>query len=207
VVRPLWWRDQENAALWDVDDAFLCGDALLVAPVGAPGVTSREVTLPSGAWYDFWTNRVAVGARLRARPAPLETIPLFVRAGTVLPLGEIGPSVEQRPDKFLRLHVYPLTEDGEAVSWLYEDAGEGFGAQRVSRFVMRRAGDRLEVAWERDGDYHPPYEHIALTLNGLPRMPQAVLADGKPYRPVSDDPVLRTALVGLPPFEKLEIEL
>ena len=209
VVRPLWWRDQENAALWDVDDAFLCGDALLVAPVGEPGVTAREVTLPAGAWYDFWTNHVGVGASLCARPypAPLETIPLFVRAGTVLPLGEIGPSVEQRPDKFLRLHVYPLTEDGEAVSWLYEDAGEGFGAQRVSRFVMRRAGDRFEIIWERDGDYHPPYEHIALTLNGLPRMPQAVLADGKPYRPVSGDPVLHTALVGLPPFEKLEIVL
>ena len=159
----------------------------------------------------------AVKEALRARPRPdldtdnypasLETIPLFVRAGTVLPLGEIGPSVEQRPDKFLRLHVYPLTEDGESVSWLYEDAGEGFGAQRVSRFVMRRTGDRLEITWERTGDYRPPYEHIALTLNGLPRMPQAVLADGEPYRPVAGDPVLRTALVGLPPFEKLEIVL
>ncbi len=176
-----------------------------------PGATRRPVILPNGAWYDFWTNRIRQGGESFEEFAPLETLPLFVREGTVLPLGETGPSVEQRLQKFLRLHAYPLTRDGETRSLLYEDAGEGFGyrsgEQRVSTFHMHREGHRLTITWERQGAYQPPYEHVALTLNGIPRIPQAVVADGERYSVVAADKVLHTALVGLPPFESLEIEL
>lgn len=208
MVRPLGWLD---SSLWPVDDAFLCGDALLVAPVMEPGVTTRKVTLPAGAWYEFWTNQRCRGGEVLTVYAPLETAPLFVREGTVLPLGEFGPSVEQRVDRFLRLHVYPLTGDGEALSWLYEDAGEGFdyqhGAQRLSRFVMQRRGDTLNITWEQEGDFTPPYAHIALTLNGLRRAPREVRADGEVFPVVMNDPVQRTALLGVPLFKQLEIQL
>ncbi|OQA94215.1 MAG: Alpha-xylosidase [Chloroflexi bacterium ADurb.Bin222] len=208
MVRPLGWLDR---ALWDVDDAFLCGDALFVAPVMEPGITSRKVRLPAGTWYEFWTNQRCRGGEALTVYAPLETTPLFVREGTVLPLGEIGPSVEQRPDRFLRLHLYPLAEAGEATSWLYEDAGEGFGYQqgerRVSRFVMQRDDTHLHVAWEREGTFEPPYVHIALTLNGLRRAPQEVRADGDVYPIVVSDPVQRTALLSVPPFTELDVQL
>ncbi len=211
LVRPLWWDEQGNAALWEAEDAFLCGDALFVAPVVEPGATRREVTLPAGAWYDFWTDRVREGGRAFEQVAPLETLPLFVREGTVLPLGEVGPNVENRPDKFLRLDLYPLREAGEATSWLYEDAGEGFGYlqgdRRVSRFVMRREAGELQVAWEREGGYRPPYEHVALTLHGLDRAPRLILVDGEEFRPALVDPVKRSVLLGVPPFERLEITL
>ncbi len=211
VVRPLWWDAPAARALWDVEDAFLCGDALLVAPVGEPGATARDVTLPPGAWYDFWTNRVRQGEEPFEQYAPLEIVPLFVRAGAVLPLGEIGPCVEQRPDKFLRLEVYLPVEDGETVSWLYEDAGEGFayraGEQRVSRFVLQRAGEQLTLTWEREGDYTPPYEHIALTLHGVKRTPQSLCADGETYPLLVTDPVRHTALFPAPPFARVEITL
>ena len=208
MVRPLGWLDK---TLWDVDDAFLCGDALLAAPVMEPGATTRKVTLPAGAWYEFWTNQRCRGSEALTVYAPLETMPLFVREGTVLPLGEIGPSVEQRPDRFLRLHIYPLIEEGEAVSWLYEDAGEGLGYQRgerrVSRFTMRREVERLIIRWEREGDFTPPYVHIALTLNGLRRAPQEVRADGERFPVVMNDPVQRTSLLGIPLFTELEVQL
>ena len=211
MIRPAWWHDQDNPALWDIDDAFLCGDAFMVAPVGEPDATSRSVTLPSGNWYDFWTNRIRKGNTPFEQFAPLETLPLFVREGTVLPLGEFGPSVEQRKQKFLRLHVYPLAQAGEATSYLYEDAGEGLayqrGEQRISEFNMRREDKRLIITWTRQGSYRPPYEHIAMTLNGLHRVPQAVRADGEPYPVVTADKVLHTALLGVPPFEVLEIDL
>ncbi|OQA91091.1 MAG: hypothetical protein BWY25_03286 [Chloroflexi bacterium ADurb.Bin222] len=129
----------------------------------------------------------------------------------MLPLGEFGPSVEQRPDRFLRLHVYPLTGDGEATSWLYEDAGEGFeyqnGARRLSRFIMRRQGETLKVIWEQEGDFEPPYIHIELTLNGLRRAPREVRADGELFPVVMSDSVQRTALLGVPLFKQLEIQL
>jgi len=212
VIRPLWWDSAEDA-LFDVDDAFLCGDALLVAPVGEPGVTSRPVLLPPGAWYDFWTNALQSVPSVQSVDAfaSLETLPLFVRAGTVLPMGEYGPSVEQRVQKFLRLSVYPLAGPGEAVSELYEDAGEGFtyreGDYRLNRFTLRQTDDRLTVTWEREGDFTPPYEHIELTLNGLKRAPRSVQADGEAYGVVVSDPIRHSVILGVPPFETLEIAL
>jgi len=211
MVRPLWWEDQENDALWDVDDAFRCGDALLVAPIVKPGAKTRSVTLPKGAWYDFWTNQVHRGGETLEAFAPLEIMPLFIREGTVLPMGEYGPSVEQRVQKFLRLAVYPLTEEGEAYSMLYEDAGEGFAYQhgecRQNRFVMRRGNKQLTLNWEREGAYTPPYEHIELTLQGLKRMPRKVVVDGETYPVVTTDPVRHTALLGVPPFDVLKVIL
>ena len=208
VVRPLGWLDKSR---WEVEDAFLCGDALLVAPVGEEGATSRPVTLPTGTWYDFWTNRRREGGAEFKQFAPLEILPLFVREGTVLPLGEVGSSVEQRPQKFLRLYLYPLSEDGESSSTLYEDAGTGLGYQegefRVSHFIMRRQADRLTISWEKSGSYEPPYEHIALTLQGVRRMPQELLVDGEVYAPVQNDPMRHSSMFGLPIFDRLEISL
>ncbi len=209
MVRPLWWNDQEARDLWAIDDAFLCGDALLVAPVGEPGADKRAVTLPGGEWYDFWSNRLHAGHTTFEQYAPLETLPLFARAGSVLTLGESGASVEQRKDRFLRLSVYPLTAPGETVTELYEDAGEGLAYQqgdyRVSRFVQERTDERLILRWEKEGSYTPPYVHIELTLNGLARIPREIRADGEAFPLLHADPVRRTALIALPLFEVVEV--
>ncbi|MBN1875764.1 MAG: DUF4968 domain-containing protein [Anaerolineae bacterium] len=211
VVRPLWWDVPHCADLWEVEDAFLCGDALLIAPVGYAGAVSRAVSMPPGTWYNFWTNEIESTSFVQSVEifCPLETLPFFVRAGTVLPMGESGPNVEQRMQKFLRLGVYPLARPGNAVSELYEDAGEGFcyqqGVQRFSRFLMEQTAEQLILTWEGNGGYQPPYEHIELTLNGLRRAPRAVYADGVQYAVVTTDPVRHTALLGVPPFERLEV--
>jgi alpha-D-xyloside xylohydrolase len=103
------------------EDEFMWGDSLLVAPVLRKGARRRRVYLPAGDWFDFWTGSPVRGARRVVVAAPLDRIPLFVRAGTVLPLagGE--------------LRVYP----GEGTSWLYEDDGEMVGGPTcVTRFVV-----------------------------------------------------------------------
>ena len=212
VARPLWWEYADDA-LFGIDDAFLCGDALLVAPVGEPGAMSRSVLLPPGAWYDFWTNTLhsVESAQSVEAFASLETLPLFVRAGTVLPMGEYAPSVEHRLQKFLRLSIYPLAGPGEAVSELYEDAGEGFGYRqgdyRLNRFTLQQTDERLTVRWAHEGDYTPPYEHIELTLNGLKRAPRSILADGEAYGVVVSDPIRHSVVLGVPPFKTLEVTL
>ena len=126
-------------------------------------------------------------------------------------MGEYGPSVEQRMQKFLRLGVYPLADTGEATTELYEDDGTSFdyrqGSCRINRFTLRQTTEKLTLTWTREGDYEPPYEHIELTLNGLTRAPRAVTADGEPYAVVATDPVRRTAVLGVPPFETLEVTL
>ena len=211
MVRLLAWADPDDATGWRVDDAFLCGDKVLVAPVMAQGASERSVPLPSGTWYDFWTNEHHQGGAEVTKYGPLETMPLLVQAGAVLTLGEFGPSVEQRKEKFLRLNVYPLGEPGEATTQLYEDAGTGLayqrGEQRVSHFILTQTDDALTITWNKTGRYTPPYEHIALTLCGLDRAPRSVKADGEAYAVLQTDPVRHTALLGVPIFDRLEVAL
>ncbi len=211
IVRPLAWIDSGNPKLWDLDDTFLCGDGLLVAPVMAPGANQRPVHLPPGAWYDFWTNRLFTSESIIDQYAPLETVPLFVRAGTVLTLGEVSPNVEARPGKFLRLGVYLTPEPVETVTELYEDAGSGMayreGTFRLNRFRLQRERKHVRIIWESEGDYDPPYEHVELKINGLDRVPRTVRADGDAYAIVQADPIQRTALLGVPRFDILDIEL
>ncbi len=202
MVRPPAWLAPQEVALWDDETSFLCGDALFVAPVMEPGATTRPVHLPPGDWYDFWTHRIVHGTIEAV--APLEVIPLYARAGAVLPLSE----PEAKPSgKFLRLHLYLPTDEREHLSWLYEDAGDGYGPSRVSRLLVRRTGEQVQVRWEREGTYRPPYEHIELALHGLRRAPRDLVADGEPYGIAYDDAMQRTAIYGLPPFEQIEVRL
>lgn len=92
----------------------------LVAP-------ERNVYLPRGDWYDFWTNERLVGGRTILRPAPLRSLPVLVRAGSILPLGPVRQYVSEKPADPMELRVYP-GRDGAFT--LYEDEGDGYGYER-----------------------------------------------------------------------------
>jgi alpha-glucosidase len=158
LVRPLFWPDGADPALWDVDDAFLLGQVLLVAPVVAEGATSRAVPLPRGRWYSFWDEALAEGPGEVVLDAPLERIPLLVRAGSVLPMEE-----EDR----LVLHLYPPAPGQEGGGLLYSDAGDGYAAGRVDRFHLAWEGRQLVLTRTGEGEYPFPYPGIELHLRGL----------------------------------------
>ena len=83
------------------------GRALLVNPVVTPGATSRQVYLPAGRdWYDFWTGRRTAGGQTVDAPAPIDTLPLFVKAGSILPLGPVVQYAGEKPAAPLELRVY-----------------------------------------------------------------------------------------------------
>ncbi len=203
IVRPLFMADPGNPDLRGVDDAYMLGDALLVAPILEKGANRRRVYLPSGIWYDFWTHRRYPGKQVLEVTAALEHLPLFVRAGTALPLyPEMQHTGESLP-RTLQMRVYP----GVAETVLYEDAGEGMGYEQGDyRWVY------MNSAWEENiftlkrrtaGRYQPPYEAIKLDIYGMEQEPLEVRVDRRPA-PVwyYEDGLLELTI---DPFSLLEI--
>ena len=162
LLRPLFWDWPENPDLWEVEDAFLVGDSLLVAPILEKGGRARSLLLPPGGWYDFWEDTVYPLPGPEEIAAPLERIPLFVRAGSLLPM--------RAADGSLELHLYaPLPGDETPHTFrLYTDAGDGYGPSRVDTFTLQRRGDRLHVTREGSGEY--PEEEVVFRVHGEGRL-------------------------------------
>jgi len=169
IVRPLFWGNWEFADLWEVDDAFLLGDLLLVAPVLEEKATQREVTLPPGQWIHYWDDTTCTGPARITLHTPLEHIPVLVRAGSVLPQSDQGR---------LLLQIYPASSSDfpQAGGLLYSDAGDGYGASRLDRFHLERQGDEYEIRWEEthfndtSTGTHPfpfPYAGMEIHLHGM----------------------------------------
>ena len=123
IMRALWIHFPEDPKAVARGDEYLWGGNLLVAPVVEKGATTREVYLPQGAWYDFWTGERLDGGREITRAIDLETIPLYVRAGSILPLGPVKQFVSDTVDGSLSVSIYP---GSDASFLLYEDDGSSF---------------------------------------------------------------------------------
>jgi alpha-glucosidase len=156
-VRPLFWMDVQDQALWRIEDAFLLGDCLLIAPMVEEGLSKRSLQLPKGGWYNFWDDQLLNGAGQVTLEAGQERIPILVRAGSVLPVNISGG---------LTLHLYPpLSEAGGGL--LYSDEGDGYSASRLDRFSFTQTAEGLVLTRAGEGDYPFPYPVIKLDLHGV----------------------------------------
>jgi alpha-D-xyloside xylohydrolase len=143
-MRALFMDFPNDPKVADLRDEYMFGPAFLVAPVTEQGATSRTVYLPAGTdWYNYWTNERVHGGEAIQVSAPIDTLPLFVRAGSVLPLGETIESTKQ-PQEIARLRVYPGA-DAEFV--LYQDDGKTYayekGDSRITRLYWNDAKQQL----------------------------------------------------------------
>ena len=117
--------DDPNVA--NIGDEYMFGPALLVAPVTDQGATERSVYLPAGCdWYNFWTNERVRGGQHIAVPAPIDTIPIFVRAGSILPLGAPVESTNEK-QAIEKIRVYP---GADAHFVLYSDDGTTYAYEK-----------------------------------------------------------------------------
>ncbi|MBL9134642.1 MAG: DUF5110 domain-containing protein [Verrucomicrobiales bacterium] len=146
MMRPLLWRYPNDPVAVACGDQFLLGDALLVAPVLRQGSVARCVYLPQGEWFDFWTGQRLVGGAHRVAHAPLDIIPLFIRAGSLLPLAARRSFVGPTEPETVFLHVWP-GDDGR-LDW-YDDDGRsrahetGGWYRRSIHHHQRSRGGRL----------------------------------------------------------------
>ena len=148
--RPLVFDFPNDAHVYQLDDQVMVGPHLLVAPVYRPGQSHRMVYLPAGIWYDFWTGQ-RVSSGHHTVQAPLGRIPVFVRGGAVLPLGNERASTVEPLDE-LTLNIYPA---GERDWTLLEDDGLSFAYREgeVARLETRVSEADEEVFVEVTPDY------------------------------------------------------
>jgi alpha-D-xyloside xylohydrolase len=112
MVRPLVLAYQDDPSTWTIDDQWLLGDDLLVAPILDPS-GRRQVYFPAGTWTDWWSGEQLAGGRWRTVGAPLDRMPLYLREGATVPLGPPLDWVGQRPTDAIHLRVAPFVGDGE----------------------------------------------------------------------------------------------
>ncbi len=134
IQRPLImdWRSDPKVA--SIGDQFMFGPAILVNPVSEQGATSRSLYLPpASAWYDFWSGEKLDGGRRITADAPLDRIPLYVRAGSILPLGPEVEYAEQRTDQPIELRVY---RGSDGSFRLYDDQGDTYAYERGEHAIV-----------------------------------------------------------------------
>jgi alpha-D-xyloside xylohydrolase len=129
-MRALFMDFGNDPKVADIRDEYMFGPALLVAPVVEQGATTREVYLPAGTdWYNYWTNEKLAGGQTVTVAAPIGTIPLFVSAGSIIPLGSDIQNTSMR-QTLKEIRVYPgrgsefTLYDDDGVSYDYEK-GQG----------------------------------------------------------------------------------
>lgn len=105
LARPIFWNGPSSKEFTEVNDQYLWGNDVMIAPILHPDSTSRKVLLPAGTWFDFWSNYQIPGMSNFTMPAPLNIIPIFVKGGSVLPLTfPINNTASYRGDSLLLLY-------------------------------------------------------------------------------------------------------
>jgi alpha-D-xyloside xylohydrolase len=143
-MRALFMDFPNDPMVASLGDEYMFGPAFLVAPVTEQGATSRMVYLPAGAdWYNYWTNQRVHGGQSLQVDAPIDTLPLFVRAGSLLPVGAAVASTREA-QKIAKVRVYPGA-DGNFI--LYQDDGWTYGYEKgessVTHLHWDDAGQKL----------------------------------------------------------------
>jgi alpha-D-xyloside xylohydrolase len=153
LMRPLVMDWREDVEAQNTGDEYLFGPAILVSPVTTEGATARTVYLPKATWYDFWTGEKTEGGKRIEADAPLSKLPLFVRAGSIVPMGPKMEWTTEKAEDPIELRIYPGA-DGDFV--LYEDENDGYayekGAHATIALHWDDAGKTLTVG-AREGSF------------------------------------------------------
>ncbi|HKI10977.1 MAG TPA: TIM-barrel domain-containing protein [Candidatus Acidoferrum sp.] len=127
IMRPLVMDFRTDVRAQNIGDEFLFGPSLLVSPVTESGATVRHLYLPAATWYDFWSGALIKGGQAIDAPAPLDRLPLFVRAGAILPLGPEVQFAAEKPADPLEIRIY-RGADGDFT--LYEDENDTYNYEK-----------------------------------------------------------------------------
>jgi len=182
MLQSLVFYDQEDIQTHFRTDEFLFGEQMLVCPVQEPNAQGRRMYFPRGNWYNYWTDEKLEGGVERWVPAEIDSIPLYVMEGAMIPKYPVQQYVGELEIKELHIDVY--FKEGTEISLVYEDQQDGYdykkGRYSLRRFRLKGKGNELIIQQFKDGNFTSSYDRFILQLHGLPFTVGTVHLDNEP---------------------------
>jgi alpha-glucosidase len=205
LMRPVFLEYPEAEEFYrELDNSYLplymFGPDLLVAPKVVEMVDDMPVTLPPGIWYDYWTGQPSQGGKEFVIPVPLDFLPLYVRAGSIVPHQPLVQSTSQKPEGPLELRVYP---GPDCKGSMYLDDGVTMNYQRGEffrvNFSCRADSGKITLKISRpEGKFSPWWTQIELVVYGIDSRPSQVLSGTVPVANWSYDDKARSMTAAIP---------
>ncbi|WP_411274505.1 glycoside hydrolase family 31 protein [Daejeonella sp.] len=208
ILRPLVMHEQENVLTHGIQDVFTFGDKILIAPVTDHGARHRNLYLPAGIWYNYWTHEMMQGGIEHFVDAPIDSMPIFVKGGAVIPESPLMQHVGEFEIDELMFQVY--YSDYEANSFYFEDHDDTFAFEQdiylEKKYVVKGDASSMTLTQSIEGLYTPRYETYDLKIIGLPFTPAKVLIDGREYTgDLNFDELRRVRIKSNKNFKRIEI--
>lgn len=170
LIKSLVYFDQEDSQTHYRTDEFIFGEKILVCPVLEPNSKGRRTYLPRGKWYNYWNDELLTGGKEHWVEADLDSMPLFVKEGAIIPKYPVQQYVGEKDINELTLEVY--YKKGKEVSTVYEDSNDGFdykkGRYCLRTFKLTGRENELIIQHHKVGKYVTPYQKFILKMHGLP---------------------------------------
>ena len=170
ILKPLFYYDQNDPQTHYRTDEFIFGNHILVCPILEPNSKGRRMYVPRGLWYNFWTNELVSGGKEMWVDADMDTMPIFVKAGAVIPRYPVQQYVGEKELESLKLEIY--FKNGKESSTVFEDAQDGYdykkGRYSLRNFKITGKENDLVIQQHKDGKYITEYNHFEIELIGLP---------------------------------------
>ena len=170
MLKSLVLFDQDDIQTHYRTDEFVFGDKIFVCPVMEPNSKGRRLYLPRGKWYNYWTEEVIEGGKEMWVDADIDSIPMFIKEGAIIPKYPIQQYVGEKPFDEITLDVY--FKKGKEVSLVYDDAHDGYdytkGRYSLRSLKLTGKDNELIIQQHKSGKYNTHYTKFRLKLKGIP---------------------------------------
>jgi len=170
ILKSLVLYDQEDVHTHYRTDEFIFGEKILVCPIIEPNAKGRRMYIPNGNWFNYWTDKIVKGGREIWVDADIDSIPMFIKEGAIIPKYPVQQYVGEKDIKEVTLDVF--FKKGKERSQLFDDAHDGYdytkGRFSLRTFKFTGKQDKVIIQQHKEGKYTTSYDNFKIRIHGLP---------------------------------------
>lgn len=191
IMRALVLDYQDDVNVYDIADQYMFGESMMICPVTTKGAQTRVVYLPEGEWYNYWTGKKTAGKKYINVVSPIDQMPIFIKAGAIIPRQEVVQYVGEEKIDHLTLDIYP---DSASTFTLYDDDGKSTSYQQgnyatTDIMAMQEDGPLTVQIKSPEGNFDVPERTYSLEIH-TDTKPNTVTLAGKQLKAAADNQML-----------------